>query len=382
MGNNTIVLAAVAVFIVAVTLMVVELRRARRSRRGPALRASPSAPPALATRVASPVDDAAVDDEDGKEAAFEDLTRMAPSIKPPAALPRLRNSEVPEEPTSNSMPLTIFETDAQVDEPTGNTNLILLTAAAQSDRGMRRRNNEDAYLVDEKHGLFVVADGMGGYAGGDIASRMAVDSIQQVFAAGPIEAPENPGRPAPANELVTAIEIANEMIHEHAAREPEYHGMGTTIVAARFARRKRRAFIAHVGDSRCYRLRDGQLKLLTTDHTVGGPGVAAGVSGYVRRALGVRSRVKVDVVVDCPQPEDLYLLCSDGLNKMVSDDEARMLLDMRRNELGAAAQSLVDAANKHGGKDNVTVILVRVRETEKNARKSGSTRTAPVGLRP
>ncbi|AKV03794.1 serine/threonine phosphatase PrpC [Labilithrix luteola] len=303
------------------------------------------------------------------EADDADLTRMSPSMKSPATLPQLANSEAPDETMTTSGSLTIFEPDAEGDETTGSSDLFLLTAAAQSDRGMRRRNNEDAYLLDEAQSLFVVADGMGGSAGGAVASRIAVDSIEHVFSTGPIETVDHPRRPRRARELVTAIEIANEMIHEQAAKQPEYHGMGTTIVAARFVRRKRRAFIAHVGDSRCYRLRGGQLKLLTTDHTLGAQGISGGFSGYVRRALGVRSRVKVDVVVDRPQSDDLYLLCSDGLNKMVPDEEAKALLESQQSDLDAAARSLVEAANHRGGKDNVTVVLVGVRESKRRSHR-------------
>lgn len=342
MHNNTTVLVAAAVLVVTVTLIIGELLRARR-------RVSPASvtPPA----------------EDDQEAE-DDVTKMAPSMEQRAALPRLLASEPADDTTADSSSITLFEPDADSDEPTGQTDLILLTAAAQSDQGKRRRNNEDAYLLDEEQSLFVVADGMGGYAGGAVASRMAVQSIEQVFATGPIETREHPRRPARANELVAAIEIANAMIRERAEKQPEYHGMGTTIVAARFARRKRRAFIAHVGDSRCYRLRDGQLKLLTNDHTLGSKGIPGKLSGYVRRALGVRPRVKVDVVVDRPRSDDLYLLCSDGLNKMLPDDEAKALLEEKRADLPAAAASLIDAANQRGGKDNVTVILVDVRESE------------------
>jgi protein phosphatase len=346
MSNLEIGSFAAAILIAALMLIVRELRRSRASASGRARH-----------------------DDLGVERARSSLSNRSDE------LPVLDLIEPSVEETvagTESKALTLFEPNADVDEPTAPTDLIVLKAAAQSDCGMRRTRNEDAFLLNEQHSLFVVADGMGGYAGGEIASRLAVDSIEQVFANGEfgrIEYPprEDPVRPPRARELVLAIQAANERIHAEASENPDFRGMGTTIVAARFSRRKHQAFIAHVGDSRCYRLRDGELKLLTKDHSFAESGVTGAYAAHIHRAVGIRPRVKVDVVVDSPRIDDLYLLCSDGLNKMLGDDDTRAVLERGGRDLGAAAARLIDAVNERGGKDNVTVILIGVREARKRS---------------
>jgi protein phosphatase len=139
--------------------------------------------------------------------------------------------------------------------------------------------------------------------------------------------------------------------------------MGATIIGARFMERKQRAFIGHVGDSRCYRFRGGELRLLTTDHTMAAKGVPGPMGEHVRRALGVADKIQVDLLVDKPQADDIYVLCSDGLNKMVSDVRIAEVLRRHTDDLDSAVRLLINEANNSGGKDNVSVILVGIRPT-------------------
>ncbi len=359
MTQITIICVALAVLALAILMIVRELRR-------PAAMAPPKATKAKESPVAAstkskslpPPRVSGVDDED------VDLTKFGERPRKAMALPRLSvDSEMDgEESGGDSTALTFFEEGAEVDEPTGPIDLILLSAAAQSDVGQKRKRNEDAYLLDDDRSLFVVADGMGGYAGGDIASHMATDTIARTLSDGaPIKG--SPRRPRVANELVASIEAANAAIYAEAQKNPEFHGMGTTIVAASFPRKKRRGYIAYAGDSRCYRLRNKELKLLTIDHTFANKGIGGPIGNQIRRAVGVRPTIKVDLIVDSPKSGDVYLLCSDGLNKMVGDDELQALVIEHREDLPACARRLVGRANEAGGRDNVTVVVVGVRES-------------------
>ncbi len=267
-------------------------------------------------------------------------------------------SEVLEEPS-----LTVYQSDSDIgiDEPTGPVELILESAAGQSDRGLRRRRNEDSYLVLPDHSVYVVADGMGGYAGGDVASRIAIETISSAFTRNEFVGEPNPSRPRRGNELVWTIEAANRAILHAALANQEFHGMGTTLLAARFLRKKQRVFIGHVGDSRCYRLRDGELMRLTNDHTLGASGVKGPYAEHLSRALGIAERLTVDLIIDTPKPGDVFVLCTDGLTKMVPDER---LQDVLREGLGCrkTVEVLIDMANQGGGRDNITVILVAVKE--------------------
>jgi protein phosphatase len=252
------------------------------------------------------------------------------------------------------------EEGAETDEQTGLNELILVTAVAHTDKGLRRRHNEDSYLALEEEGVFLVADGMGGHLAGEVASQLAAQTVSEVFKTRGFPDKLEEGIHARASELVHAVEAANAAVHEKSLSDGNLHGMGTTMVAARFSRSKRRAYVANVGDSRCYRLRGGELKQLTVDHTIGAATGAVGSLGdRLTRALGIAPTVAVDLQIDAPLPGDLYLLCSDGLSKMLPDEEIGALL-CRGKPLAGAAQELIDAANARGGKDNVTVVLVRV----------------------
>lgn len=259
----------------------------------------------------------------------------------------------------------IYDDDAADDEPTHSGALILVTATAQTDKGVRRKRNEDSLLASEDQGIFVVADGMGGYRGGEIASQLAVTTIERAFSTKSFDGPEHDTIPPRASELARAIQMANEAIFDKASVDKQLEGMGTTICAARFSPNKQRLYIGHVGDSRVYRMRQGKLRQMTSDHTMKELGVSGAGAAHLSRAVGIWPVVPIDIVLGKPQPGDLYLLCSDGLSKMVHDDEIEAVL--RRNPAPAVAvEELIKVANEHGGKDNVTVIVVRVDDPAKS----------------
>ncbi|MEQ8455758.1 MAG: protein phosphatase 2C domain-containing protein [Sandaracinaceae bacterium] len=256
----------------------------------------------------------------------------------------------------------VADDGADEDEPTRTSAVILVSAAGQTDRGQKRKRNEDRFLRLDGHGVYAVADGMGGYAGGDVASETAVETIAQAFRESSFEGKVRGDLPRRAMELAQAVQMANIAIFREALRQPHLEGMGTTLVATRFALRKERLYLAHVGDSRCYRIRGGEIQQLTTDHTLGNLGLTGPHAAYLSRALGIKPEVTIDVIVGKPEPGDLYLLCSDGLTKMIPDDEEILrVVNENPKNMDLAVQKLVDLANERGGKDNVTVLLVGVR---------------------
>jgi serine/threonine protein phosphatase PrpC len=224
----------------------------------------------------------------------------------------------------------------------------------------RRSENEDAVCARPDLGLFVVADGMGGYAGGDIASRLAVDTIEATFRSKKFPGTPFDLLPPRASELVQSVEAANAAIHAEATRDPRYRGMGTTVVAARFSPRKQRLYVAHVGDSRCYRLRDGKMVQVTVDHTMAAAGAKGPGAERLMRALGVSTTVEVDLLVAKPKQGDVYLMCTDGLSKMAAEEEIEALLVETAADPKESVRRFVDLANSHGGKDNVTCVVVRI----------------------
>ncbi|MDX1609758.1 MAG: Stp1/IreP family PP2C-type Ser/Thr phosphatase [Halofilum sp. (in: g-proteobacteria)] len=248
-----------------------------------------------------------------------------------------------------------------------------LEIVERTDVGRRRDHNEDCVGSDAAHGIAALADGMGGHNAGEVASGMAIESVLRDLPERLdtlVEAEENGQAWAPESLVAgNVLEQSNRAIHEAASNQPQYQGMGTTVVVAVFY--DDRLTIAHVGDSRVYRLRDGALEQLTRDHTLLQELVDRGFYTYeearqslnrniVTRALGVEPEVKVDLQEEIALPGDLYLLCSDGLNDMLDDEVIRLTLTQFGANLDEAADRLVDRANEQGGADNISVVLVRV----------------------
>ena len=242
--------------------------------------------------------------------------------------------------------------------------------AGRTDRGKVRDRNEDALLMRPDRGLFAVADGMGGHAAGDVASRIAVDVLDDRTAghlddaAPPIDGPF----------LADSIAAAHDAILRAAGADPDLEGMGTTLTVLRVDAAASGCVIAHVGDSRAYRLRDGRLQQVTRDQTWVQEQVDAGAmtaerarkhpfSAMLTCALGVAdAELDVQTYDEPCRPGDLLLLCSDGLNARLSDDDIADILrgDDPSPDLDDLAAALIDAANDAGGPDNITVALVRV----------------------
>lgn len=242
---------------------------------------------------------------------------------------------------------------------------------ALSDRGQLRENNEDAVLVDADTGLAVLADGMGGYSAGEVASGMAISLIGAEMARWAMRPDGGPAAGGDAvllpvaRTVAQAVDNANLTIWSAAQVHAEYHQMGTTVVVAQFL--PDCLVLAHVGDSRAYRLRDGEFRQLTRDHSLLQEQLDAGLisaeeaalspqRNLLTRALGVMATVEVEVHVHPVVPDDLFLLCSDGLTDMLADAELAELL-AAPGGLEQKATALVAAANARGGRDNISVIL-------------------------
>ncbi len=250
-----------------------------------------------------------------------------------------------------------------------------LDVAMLSHPGMVRPHNEDTVFADSGAGLAVLADGMGGYNAGEVASGIAVsvvaDGLLPELASGRelSKVDIQSGLTHAALLLQQQIAVANKNIYEAAQTRPECAGMGTTIVATVF--HGNRVSIGHIGDSRCYRLRGEKLEQLTHDHSLLQEQIDAGQltpeqakyslnKNLVTRALGIEAIVPPDITEYRLEADDLYLLCSDGLTDMVEPDVLHSLLDRHRGNLTRAAADLVDLANENGGRDNISVILVHV----------------------
>ncbi|HEY8075436.1 MAG TPA: PP2C family serine/threonine-protein phosphatase [Labilithrix sp.] len=300
-----------------------------------------------------------------------------PAAKPAAEIPKLdfeENEEVDPTkvgPSIAKMPAhvptkrIVYDEDAETDEPTQSTAMFLLTATAQTDKGLRRKRNEDSLLAMKDASVYVVADGMGGYMGGEIASSLAVKTMEEAFTSGVFKGPKHESIPARASELARAIQMANEAILARAGEDKQLEGMGTTMCAARFSANKERLYVGHVGDSRMYRLRGGELRQMTSDHTMKDLGVEGAGAAHLSRAVGVWPQVPVDILLAKPEPGDTYLLCSDGLTKMVSDEAIADVLKSDAAPSGIV-DKLIEVANERGGKDNITVIVIRVESLKKN----------------
>jgi serine/threonine protein phosphatase PrpC len=257
--------------------------------------------------------------------------------------------------------------------------MLRIKACGLSDVGLTRVHNEDYFEIDPRHKLYVVADGMGGHSYGEVAAQLAVRAIHDF-----IEKSGDRDSTAPAkmddrlarhsNLLKMAVRKAHDNVITAISRDGNLHGMGSTVVGILVFGTT--AAVAHVGDSRAYRLRNGRLDQLTQDHTWVHEQVIAGLlsqeqarshplKNVVTRALGGESEVMVDVREVQIEPGDFYLLCSDGLTGMLSDVDIRERLASGRS-LQEICRSLVNDANSRGGLDNVTVVLLAIEENDEN----------------
>jgi serine/threonine protein phosphatase PrpC len=258
-------------------------------------------------------------------------------------------------------------------------DVVEIVSGGVTDVGRVRTNNEDSFRILEPLNLFILSDGMGGEAHGEVASALAVETIAD-YCAQPKEdsgvtlagvAPDNWS--ADTKRLQNAVSQANFKIYDSAQKNPEQRGMGATLTAAWVNGSK--LSIAHVGDSRAYLLRNGALQQLTSDHSLVAEQVRRGIltpqqaeesemQSVLLRALGAHPEVQVDVDETELFPRDVLLLCSDGLTRMVTEPEIAGTLQAETNPV-SAAQKLVDLANERGGLDNVTVIVARVQDESK-----------------
>jgi len=241
-----------------------------------------------------------------------------------------------------------------------------ITVFGLTDVGRRRENNQDRFLVEPDYSVFAVADGMGGHAAGEVASRIAIEALADTMR-------ENGSNVDPldaqraASRLTQAVQEGNRRICESVLTRAEWRGMGTTLVAMVAA--GNRAVIGHVGDSRAYRMREGRLDRLTSDHSYVGEQVRLGLltdeeaqrhpmRNIVTRAMGNRTELEVELNEEIVREGDLFLLCSDGLNSMLTDEEILETLLQNPTDVEATCRALVERANAKGGEDNITVVVV------------------------
>jgi len=249
----------------------------------------------------------------------------------------------------------------------------MIQYCGRTDVGRRRARNEDAILVSD--GILVVCDGMGGHQAGDVASRIAVDTIEAFISRSEAD-PEltwpygfDPSASLDANRIRTAIKLANRAIYTRAAAEDEYAGMGTTVAAVLVGRAEETLFTyGHVGDSRVYLIRGGRILQLTRDDSLANSAwadadtsVGTVMKNVLTKALGVRPEVEFDVVAHDLLAGDIVLLCSDGLTNMLEDQTILEIVSRDDEHLEKTCDELVATANARGGRDNISVLLIRYR---------------------
>jgi len=253
-----------------------------------------------------------------------------------------------------------------------------LICAGLTDVGMARDHNEDNFYLAPDEALCIVADGMGGHKSGEVASRMAIDEIVDYYRATadsdePVEMPNWPPRkkkPESREErrLVASMTRANDEIFTAATSNDDYRGMGTTLVSCFFV--EEGVYIAHIGDSRAYRLRDGELEQLTDDHSLANEYIRMGIlrpqdvenfpyKNVITRAVGLAESVEVETHFHEHQDGDIFVLCSDGLSDPVNDEAITRIIEEADGDLEVACRELVTTANRNGGPDNVTVVLAQ-----------------------
>jgi len=244
---------------------------------------------------------------------------------------------------------------------------------AMTDVGIKRNHNEDYVGITPSHGFAVLADGMGGHSAGEVASKMAVDLITSSLKSKLLDIPQaavNEDTGFTGESMLTreAIRTANDIIYNTAQRKPECAGMGTTVLVAVFY--ADRISAAHVGDSRMYRLRNNILTHVTEDHSLIHEQVRRGlvtakdarnsmIKNLVTRALGLESGVEADIIEDTVQAGDIYLMCSDGLTDVVSDEIIQLTLSTHSKDFKKAGEELTRLANEAGGPDNISLIMIR-----------------------
>ena len=250
-----------------------------------------------------------------------------------------------------------------------------LLIEGKTDKGLVRSNNEDNLYLDQSTGLFIIADGMGGHASGEIASKIAVDVIKDYFnntkdGQPPIVGQYREDYTETTNAIGSAVRLANMAIYEAAKRDSKLRGMGTTVVAVLL--KENRLSIAHVGDSRMYLVRAGDIEQLTDDHSVvyeqfkrelitKEEADTSDMKNILTRAVGIAHDVEVDFNELTLTDGDILILCSDGLSSMVSDQDILSVVVSAMNP-GEACGKLIDRANENGGKDNITVIVGYIRK--------------------
>lgn len=257
---------------------------------------------------------------------------------------------------------------------------LIIKAVGLTDVGQRRDHNEDSFLVDQVLGLFIVADGMGGHAGGGTASRLAVDTIQGSVREAREREPDLFGAPLGVEEsplpdvLREAVEAACTRIFQTAQGDPDLAGMGTTVTAALVDGRT--AFIAHVGDSRCYLLRDARIYQVSEDHSLVNEQLKAGAisvdeakhsrfKNIITRSVGFEQQVQVDLMGVELETGDVLLICCDGLSNLV--DDAEILHASQESSFEETPSRLIELANERGGDDNITVVVIGVQEPTSTA---------------
>ncbi len=237
-----------------------------------------------------------------------------------------------------------------------------------TDTGRMREQNEDSIGLVPEAGLVVVADGMGGHQAGEVASKLAVDVITKYVADSFTDTAKAPTAALEIKSMGEAVQEANRAIYELSRQRPECAGMGSTVVAVVFY--KDQMCVSHVGDSRLYRFRFGILEQITQDHSVIQELINRGLAteeearesvskNLVTRALGIDPAVSPDISEHAVMDEDIYLLCSDGLNDVLADGDIEMILTEHGRNLEAAVQTMIETANLRGGPDNISVVLVR-----------------------
>ena len=252
----------------------------------------------------------------------------------------------------------------------------MIEAFGMSDVGRKREKNEDSILVDNDLSLFMVADGMGGHLGGEYASRITVQTVQEVFR----KLEEDPETTLVADEegaatnigerLKYAVRVASMRVFDEASRNEKLSGMGTTAVG--IAVGDGQAYIANVGDSRAYLVRGKEIAQLTEDHSLVSEQIKAGfiteegarhhrLKNIITRSVGFQRDVDADILVRDLEPGDLFLLCSDGLSNLVEDTKMLKIV-LKNKDLNKSCQKLVEEANDKGGDDNISVVMVRVIE--------------------